>query len=123
MAFDERLAVRIRQAFQGRSDITERKIFGGLTFLWDGRMCCGIVGQDLMVRVVEAEMPAVMQLRHVRPMDFTGKPLRGFVYVSPEGFSTAAALKVWIARGLRFAECPEAPKKAKTVNNRRRSKN
>jgi hypothetical protein len=121
VAYDERLAERVRQALGGRSDLTERKMFGGLAFLRDGRMCCGIVGQDLIVRVVEAEMPAAMQRRHVRPMDFTGKPLRGFVYVSPAGCSTAAALRGWIARGLRFAESPEAPRKATSATNRRRS--
>jgi TfoX/Sxy family transcriptional regulator of competence genes len=122
MAYDEQLAERIRQALGARSDMTERKMFGGVAFLRDGRMCCGIVGQDLMVRVVEAEMPAVMQQRHVRPMDFTGRPLRGFVYVAPLGFSTAAALKTWIARGLRFAGSPEAPRKARTATKRRLSK-
>ena len=92
--------------------MTERKMFGGLAFLRAGRMCCGIVGQDLMVRVAEAEMPEARRQRHVRPMDFTGKPLRGFVYVAPAGFSTAEALTAWIARALRFAESPEAPRKA-----------
>ncbi len=110
MAYDEQLAERVRRALGERPDITERKMFGGLTFLRDGRMCCGIVGQELMVRVIEAEMPAVMRQRHVRPMDFTGKPLRGFVFVAPQGFSTAAALKTWIARGLRFAESPDEPR-------------
>jgi len=66
-----------------RNDITERKMFGGLAFLCLGRMCCGIVVSDLMVRIPDDELDAVMRGRHVRPMDFTGKPLRGFVYVSP----------------------------------------
>jgi TfoX/Sxy family transcriptional regulator of competence genes len=110
MAYDEQLAERVRRALGERPDITERKMFGGLTFLREGRMCCGIVGQELMVRVIEAEMPAVMRQRHVRPMDFTGKPLRGFVFVAPQGFSTAAALKTWIARGLRFAESSDEPR-------------
>ena len=91
MAYDEQLANRIRQAFGTRNDITERKMFGGLAFLYLGRMCCGIVGRDLMVRIPDDEFDAVMRGRHVRPMDFTGKPLRGFVYVSPPGFRTAAA--------------------------------
>jgi hypothetical protein len=85
MAYDERLANRIRQALSGRRDIGERKMFGGLAFLCQGRMCCGIVGNDLMVRVPLDEFDAVLRRQHVRPMDFTGKPLRGFVYVSPSG--------------------------------------
>ena len=104
MGYDEPLANRIRQAFGTRHDITERKMFGGLAFLYRGRMCCGIVGRDLMVRVPDDEFDAVVRGRHVRPMDFTGKPLRGFVYVSPPGFRTAAALRTWVSRGERVAK-------------------
>ena len=104
MAYDEPLANRIRQAFGTRKDITERKMFGGLAFLYRGRMCCGIVGRDLMVRIPDDEFDGVMRGRHVRPMDFTGKPLRGFVYVSPPGFRTAAALRTWVSRGERVAK-------------------
>lgn len=103
MAYDERLANRIRQAFGARHDITERKMFGGLAFLCRGRMCCGVVGSDLMVRIPEDEVAAVMRGRHVRPMDFTGKPLRGFVYVSPPGCQTTAALRTWLSHGERVA--------------------
>jgi len=116
MAYDEQLANRIRQAFGTRNDITERKMFGGLAFLHRGRMCCGIVGSDLMVRIPEDEFDAVMRGRHVRPMDFTGKPLRGFVYVSPPGFRTAAALRTWVSRGERVAE-----EKATAPTKRRRA--
>ncbi len=104
MAYDEQLANRIRQAFDTRNDITERKMFGGLAFLYRGRMCCGIVGRDLMARVPDDEVDAVMRWRHVRPMDFTGRPLRGFVYVSPPGFRTASALRRWLSYGQRVAE-------------------
>ena len=104
MAYDEKLAERIRHAFKGRRDIAERKMFGGLAFLCRGRMCCGGVGNDLMVRVAGVEFDVVMRGRHVRPMDFTGKPLRGFVYVSPPGFRTAIALRTWLSRGERVAE-------------------
>ena len=104
MAYDEQLAHRIRQAFGTRKDITERKMFGGLAFLYGGRMCCGIIGRDLMARVPDDEFDAVVRRRHVRPMDFTGRPLRGFVYVSPPGFRTAAALRTWVSYGERVAE-------------------
>jgi hypothetical protein len=72
MAYDESLAARIRQGLRGRRNITERKMFGGLAFLLDGRMFLGIVGRDLMVRVVGGEMAAALKRHHVRPMDFTG---------------------------------------------------
>ena len=104
MAYDEQLAKRIRRMLNDRRDFTERKMFGGLTFLCQGRMCCGIVGNDLIVRISLTECDAVLRRRHVRPMDFTGKPLRGFVYVSPSGFSTAASLRTWLTRGERAAK-------------------
>jgi TfoX-like protein len=104
MAYDERLAERIRPVFEGRRDVVERKMFGGLAFLCHGRMCCGIVGRDLMVRVPDDEFDVVLSGPHVRPMDFTGRPLRGFVYVSPSGFRTASALRTWLSRGERAAE-------------------
>lgn len=104
MAYDEQLADRIRQAFGARHDITERKMFGGLAFLCIGRMCCGIVGSDLMVRIPDDECDAVMRNRYVRPMDFTGRPLKGFVYVSAPGFRTRAALRTWLSLGERVAE-------------------
>jgi len=104
MAYDEQLATRIREAFRTRHHISERKMFGGLAFLYRGRMCCGIVGSDLMVRVPDDEFDAVVDGPHARPMDFTGRPLRGFVYVSPPGFRTAAALRTWLTRGLRAAD-------------------
>jgi hypothetical protein len=104
MAYDETLADRIRTAFAGRSGITERKMFGGLAFLYRERMCCGIVGNDLMVRVPHAEFDAAMRRPHVRPMDFTGRPLRGFVFVSASGVRTTRALQAWLARGEQAAE-------------------
>jgi TfoX N-terminal domain len=77
-------------------------MFGGVAFLCNGRMCCGVAGSDLVVRVVEAEMPRALTRPHVRPMDLTGRPLRGFVFVSPPACRTAASLNKWIAEGLRF---------------------
>lgn len=82
MAYDERLATRIRSHFNGRTDVTERKMFGGLAFLCNGRMCCGIVGADLMVRVPKGAYESTLAEPHVRPMDFTARATKGFVYVA-----------------------------------------
>ena len=117
MAYDEKLADRIRQVFGARGDIAERKMFGGLAFLLRGRMCCGIVGSDLMVRVPDGEYETIICEPHIRPMDFTGKPLRGFVYVSPPAFRGAAGLRTWLARGERVAE-----EKAAELSKRRSSR-
>jgi TfoX/Sxy family transcriptional regulator of competence genes len=107
--YDETLAGRLRKALGSRPDVSERKMFGGLAFLCHGRMCCGIIGDDLVVRVMAEDMPQVMKSPHVRPMDFTGRPLKGFVYVAPGGYKTAAALRTWVERALRFVESDEAP--------------
>jgi hypothetical protein len=85
MPYDKELAERIRHVLRERSDVTEREMFGGLGFLSAGRMYCGILGGDLIVRIADDEFQAVMRRPHIRLMDFTGKPLRGFVYVSPPG--------------------------------------
>ena len=114
MPYDDGLAERIRRALGSRSDITEKKMFGGVAFLCGGRMCCGVTGTDLVVRVMADEVPRVMKQQHVRPMDFTGRPLRGFVYVAPGGCRSAADLEKWIARGLRFVESDEAPRATAT---------
>jgi hypothetical protein len=82
MAYDERLADRVRKVLGRRSDIVEKKMFGGVAFLCGGRMCCVVTGTDLIVRVTSDELPHAMTQRHVRPMDVTGRPLRGFVYVA-----------------------------------------
>jgi TfoX/Sxy family transcriptional regulator of competence genes len=103
MAYDEKLADRIRTALQDRQDVTERRMFGGLAFLIGGRMGCGVRDHDLMVRVPADEVDAAMQEPHVRPMDFTGRPLRGFAYVSADGVRTAGALSRWLARAIKVA--------------------
>ena len=119
MAYDETLAQRIREVSRDRRVVVERKMFGGLAFLYRGRMCCGIVGNDLMIRVADDEFDAVMREPHVRPMDFTGKPLKGFVYVSPSGFRTPAALRAWLARGERFVRQKSArPAKSRAGTRR-----
>ena len=110
MPYDETLAARIRRVLRHQTDITERKMFGGLAFMCDGKMCCGIVGQDLMVRVLEKDMPSALRRAHVRPMDFTGRPLRGFVYVAPQGVVTDDSLRVWVRKGVAFVRQQEAGK-------------
>src|SRR5262245_9689124 len=108
MAYNEHLASRMRRVVADRRDFTERQMFGGLAFLCNGRMCCGIVGNDLMVRVPLDEFDAALRKPHVRSMDFTGKPLKGFVYVSAPGFATAAMLRGWMTRGERAAQTARA---------------
>lgn len=103
MAYDERLADRIRFVLKRRRGISEKKMFGGVAFLVQGNMCCGAVGNDLMVRVGPNAYERALTRRHVREMDFTGRPLRGMVYVGPRGVRTAEQLQSWVEQGLKFA--------------------
>ena len=96
MAYDEKLEVRIREVLKGKKGITSKKMFGGVAFLLDGKMFVGIQKDELMARVgPELHNQAVSQ-KHARPMDFTGKPMVGFIYVRPAGFKTKAALGKWV---------------------------
>jgi TfoX N-terminal domain len=97
MAYDEGLVERLREVFRGRSGIVEKKMFGGLAFMLSGNMCCGVVGETLMARVGPVQYEAALARPHTREMDFTGKSLKGFVYVDPEGFESDADLQSWVA--------------------------
>ncbi|MEZ4249498.1 MAG: TfoX/Sxy family protein [Polyangiales bacterium] len=101
MSHDEGLLERIRELVDGDDAVTEKKMFGGVAFLADGKMFCGLAGEDLMVRVGPAAHEAALARPHARPMDFTGKPMKGYVYVAPEGLSEDDALAAWVreARG------------------------
>jgi TfoX/Sxy family transcriptional regulator of competence genes len=96
MAYDEGLAERIRSTLQDEFAFTEKKMFGGIAFLLDGRMFVGIVKDDLMVRVGPDHYAASLKRPHVRPMDFTGKPMEGYVYVAPRGVSEDDELERWV---------------------------
>lgn len=102
MAFDEKLADRIRRRLKTKRGIVEKKMFGGLCFMVNGNMCCGVESDDLVVRVGPKQYENALKRKHARPMDFTGKPLRGFIYVSKDGYKNDAALQDWIELGLNF---------------------
>jgi hypothetical protein len=99
MAYDQGLAERIRDILRGRRDIVEKKMFGGLAFMSRGHMFVGITDNFLMVRVGPDRYVEALKRRYVREMDFTGKPLRGYVYVDPPGFESDADLSDWVESG------------------------
>jgi len=103
VAFDEELGERVRELFGGAPDVVERRMFGGLAFMVAGHMACGVMGDDLLVRVARADYDAVLALPHVRQMDFTGRPMRGFVVVDAEGVAEDAELASWVDRGVDVA--------------------
>ncbi|MEW6683381.1 MAG: TfoX/Sxy family protein [Nitrospirota bacterium] len=102
MAYDELLAERVRRVVGPRPDVTEKKMFGGVAFLLKGKMFCGIIKHDLVARIGPERYEAALGEAHVRPMDFTGRPMRGYVFVGPGGSRTEKAVKKWVERGTTF---------------------
>ena len=102
MAYDEGLAERLREVFRGRRDVTEKKMFGGVAFMVGGHMAVGILGDALMARVGPEQYERALRMAHVREMDFTGKPMKGYVYVAPAGFDSQAELEAWVERCVTF---------------------
>jgi TfoX/Sxy family transcriptional regulator of competence genes len=102
MAYDEQLAARIRRAIGPRPDVTEKKMFGGVAFLQRGKMFCGLATEDLMVRIGPERYESALSESHVRPMDFTGRPMRGYIFVGPGGTRTEKAIKKWIEQATAF---------------------
>ncbi|HWN21322.1 MAG TPA: TfoX/Sxy family protein [Gaiellaceae bacterium] len=103
MAHDERLASRIRALLGNRTDVVERKMFGGLTFMIGGNMCCGISGNDLIIRLDPDREDEALAEPHSRPMDFTGRAMRGFITVQPDGLK-GEALNRWIQEAVARAD-------------------
>ena len=116
MAYDEGLAERIRGVFGERPGVSERRMFGGIAFMVKDRMSVGIAKDKLMVRVGPEAYEAALRERHVRKMDFTGRPLSGFVYVLPAGYESDADLQRWIERAVAYAA--SAPAKATGAKRR-----
>ena len=114
MAYDERLAKRVRALLKGPRALVEKKMFGGLAYLSNGKMVAGILKNDLVVRVGPDATDRALREPHTRPMDFTGKPMKGYVFVGPGGVKTAPQLREWLTKGLNFvAGLP--PRKRKLV--------
>jgi TfoX/Sxy family transcriptional regulator of competence genes len=99
MAFDEELADRVRNLLSARAEVSERKMFGGIVFMVAGNMACGVLGEDLIVRLGEGEADKALDENGVRPFDFTGRPMKTTVYVSPERTSEEAGLAEWVDAG------------------------
>ncbi len=103
MPYNEPLAERIRKELKSRKGISERKMFGGICFMKNGNMAFGIESNRLMVRVGPKKYEECLKRPHARVMDFTGRPLKGFIFVSEKGFKTPVSLRKWIELGMNFA--------------------
>lgn len=104
MAYSEELAERIRDAIDVRPGVTERKMFGGIAWMVNGNMACGVIGEDLMVRLERGDAEAAQAEEHVGPMEFTGWPMRGFILVAAAGIEEDTDLGRWVEAGADFAE-------------------
>ena len=117
MAYSELLADRVRALLSDRDDVAERPMFGGLTFMVGGHMCCGVHGDELILRLHPDDEDAALARPHARPMDFTARPMRGFVTVAPDGLK-GQALQRWVDRAVAHAD-GQPPKQAKRKSVRR----
>lgn len=104
MAYNNELGMRLEGYLKGLGDdVTSKKMFGGLCFLYKGKMCAGVVGDKLMARIVDEEFEQALNEKGAEPMDFTGKPMKNFAYVREEGIQTEVDLSKWVERGLKHA--------------------
>ena len=103
MAYDEALADRVRDLLSLRADVGERKMFGGIAFMLAGNMACGVLGDELIVRLGPEEDERALAEPNTRAFDFTGRPMRGFVVVAPGGLAGEEELAGWVDAGADFA--------------------
>jgi len=115
MAYHERLAERIRDYFKRRKGVEEKRMFGGVCFMLNGHMCCGIAKDRLMVRVMSDRYERLLSKPHARKTDFTGKPLKGFLFISEAGYRTVSGLDSWLDEAVECAESKPSKKKKVTM--------
>lgn len=112
MAYDEHLATRVRRFFNNRKvTFAEKRMMGGLCFLVADKMCVGVEMERLMVRLDPEIYEAALKRKGSAPMDFTGRPMRGFVFVHAEGFNSAKDLNAWLGLALEFNPKAKSSKK------------
>ncbi len=111
MAYDEKLAERVRAVLKGRKSVEEKRMMGGLTFMLNDKMCVGVLKDELMARIDPQVHEDALRKKGCREMDFTGRPMRGFVFVGPAAISTAKGLDYWMGLALEFNKQAKASKK------------
>ena len=103
MAFDEELATRIRKLLGKRRGLAEKKMFGGIAFLLNGNMCCGVHRNEMIVRIDPDETASALKQPHVRIFDISGRPMKGWILVSAAGVAGESALWNWVGSGVAYA--------------------
>ena len=113
MAYDEHLANRARDFLSSKRNVKEKKMMGGLTFMVNDKMCVGILNDDLMARIDPKYYDSVLEKTSCCEMDFTGRPMKGFVFIGPEGTKSKKDLEYWISLALDFIKKAKSSKKKK----------
>ena len=103
MPYNEAVADRVRRTLARRKGVTEKKMFGGLSFLVNGHMACGVLRDDIVLRLAPEVASEALGDPNVREMDFTGRLMKGLVYLEPAGYASAADLKGWIEKAIKHA--------------------
>jgi TfoX/Sxy family transcriptional regulator of competence genes len=103
MAFDEQLAARIRAHLAKRSGVAERKMFGGIIFMLQGNMCCGVHRDALIARVGAEKATGALAEPHTRVFDLTVRPMKAWVLVDPQGLTETGQLEKWVDRAAKYA--------------------
>jgi hypothetical protein len=115
VALDEQFVERVRERLHGVDDVVELKMFGGWGVTVHGNMAIGVMDRDLIVRVGPEHFGDALTWPGVRPFDFTGRPMTGWVFVAPEAVANGRSLSAWVARGVKFAQSlpPKSPKSSR----------
>lgn len=111
MAFDEKLVNRIRESLVDIEKVEEKNMFGGVCFMVDGKMCIGVVKDEMMCRIDPKKDEIALEKTGCRRMDFTGKPMKGYVFISEEGMKTKKSFEYWVDLCLEFNSKAKASKK------------
>lgn len=111
MSYNEQLTTRVRESLKGQKKVVEKKMFGGITFMVNDKMCVGVVKDEIMTRIDPAVYDKALKRKGCHEMRFTGKPMKGFVFVRPEGTKRKKDLEYWVGLALDFNTKAKAAKK------------
>jgi TfoX/Sxy family transcriptional regulator of competence genes len=103
MSFDNHLADRIRKQLANQEGLTEKKMFGGIGFLLNGNMCCGVLGEEVVIRLDPEQTEKALTNKYTREFDFSGRPMKGWIYVGAKAVENETDLKHWVQIGLKYA--------------------
>lgn len=113
MAYDEKLAERIRERLADHKNIEEKEMMGGIAFMLNGKMCVGVVKDEMMCRIDPDLYKEVLEKQGCREMDFTGRPMKGWIFVDDTGMKSKKDFDYWLNLSLDFNKKAKASKKKK----------